>query len=33
VPSIALSLGDRFWWPSALSRGERPAGSGDAPNA
>jgi RND superfamily putative drug exporter len=19
VPSIALSLGDRFWWPSALS--------------
>jgi putative drug exporter of the RND superfamily len=20
VPSIALSLGDRFWWPSALSR-------------
>jgi putative drug exporter of the RND superfamily len=27
VPSIALSLGDRFWWPSALSRGERPARS------
>jgi RND superfamily putative drug exporter len=24
VPAIALSLGDRFWWPSALSRGERP---------
>jgi putative drug exporter of the RND superfamily len=23
VPSIALSLGDKFWWPSALSRGER----------
>ncbi|MBS1892300.1 MAG: MMPL family transporter, partial [Actinobacteria bacterium] len=21
VPSIALTLGDRFWWPSALSRG------------
>lgn len=21
VPAIALSLGDRFWWPSALSRG------------
>ena len=21
VPSIALSLGDRFWWPSELSRG------------
>jgi RND superfamily putative drug exporter len=29
VPAIALSLGDRFWWPSALSRPlERPA---DAP--
>jgi RND superfamily putative drug exporter len=29
VPAIALSLGDRFWWPSALSRpSER---SGDAP--
>jgi putative drug exporter of the RND superfamily len=29
VPAIALSLGDRFWWPSALSKsGER---SGDAP--
>jgi len=24
VPAIALNLGDRFWWPSALSRGERP---------
>jgi len=23
VPAIALSLGDGFWWPSALSRGER----------
>jgi putative drug exporter of the RND superfamily len=22
VPSIALALGDKFWWPSALSRGE-----------
>ncbi|HEV7770865.1 MAG TPA: MMPL family transporter [Solirubrobacterales bacterium] len=22
VPSIALTLGDRFWWPSALSRHE-----------
>ncbi len=21
VPAIALALGDRFWWPSALSRG------------
>ncbi len=25
VPAIALTLGDRFWWPSALSRGERPS--------
>ncbi len=24
VPSIALTLGDKFWWPSALARGERP---------
>jgi RND superfamily putative drug exporter len=24
VPAIALDLGDKFWWPSALSRGERP---------
>ena len=24
VPAIALSLGDRFWWPSALARGQRP---------
>jgi RND superfamily putative drug exporter len=23
VPAIALSLGDKFWWPSALSRPER----------
>ncbi len=31
VPAIALSLGDRFWWPSALSRpGSR---SGDASGA
>jgi RND superfamily putative drug exporter len=22
VPAIALAMGDRFWWPSALSRGE-----------
>ncbi len=22
VPSIALTLGDKFWWPSALSKGE-----------
>jgi putative drug exporter of the RND superfamily len=27
VPSAALTLGDRFWWPSALSNRER---SGDA---
>ena len=28
VPAIALSLGDRFWWPSALSRpGRDPAQS------
>ena len=25
VPAIALSLGDRFWWPSALSRPRPPA--------
>jgi len=25
VPAIALALGDRFWWPSALSRPQRPA--------
>ncbi|MGE0067373.1 MAG: MMPL family transporter [Solirubrobacterales bacterium] len=24
VPAIALTIGDRFWWPSALARGERP---------
>jgi RND superfamily putative drug exporter len=24
VPAIALSLGDRFWWPSALSRPRQP---------
>ena len=31
VPAIALTLGDKFWWPSALSRpSER---SGDAPGA
>ncbi len=21
VPALALDLGDKFWWPSALSRG------------
>ncbi len=31
VPAIALTLGDRFWWPSALSRGG--AGKGEAPRA
>jgi RND superfamily putative drug exporter len=30
VPAAALSVGDNFWWPSALSRGES---SGDAPVA
>jgi putative drug exporter of the RND superfamily len=25
VPAIALTLGDKFWWPSALSHPERPA--------
>jgi putative drug exporter of the RND superfamily len=24
VPAIALAAGDRFWWPSALSRGRAP---------
>jgi RND superfamily putative drug exporter len=27
VPSIALKMGDSFWWPSALSRGEKPPAS------
>ena len=31
VPSIALTLGDRFWWPSPLSRPRER--SGDAPVA
>lgn len=25
VPALALLLGDRIWWPSALARGPRPA--------
>ncbi len=29
VPAIALKMGDKFWWPSALSRGE--AGGGSEP--
>jgi len=28
VPAIALAMGDKFWWPSALSRGEA---GGEAP--
>ncbi len=28
VPAIALTVGDKFWWPSALSKGERATGSG-----
>ncbi len=32
VPSAALTLGDRFWWPSALSRPSKER-SGDAPVA
>ena len=23
VPAIALTMGDKFWWPSALSKGGR----------
>jgi RND superfamily putative drug exporter len=29
VPAIALKMGDKFWWPSALSRGE--AGGSEPP--
>ncbi len=32
VPSAALTLGDKFWWPSALSRPSK-VRSGDAPVA
>jgi RND superfamily putative drug exporter len=31
VPSIALALGDRFWWPSALSRPEDGSGHDSTP--
>ncbi len=31
VPAIALSLGDRFWWPSALSRPSERAGDSPDP--
>ena len=27
VPAIAISLGPRFWWPSTLSKAERPSES------
>jgi RND superfamily putative drug exporter len=30
VPAIALQMGDKFWWPSALSRGET-GGSSEPP--
>jgi RND superfamily putative drug exporter len=30
VPAIALSLGDRFWWPSALSKPRERSGAGPA---
>jgi RND superfamily putative drug exporter len=33
VPAIALGLGDRFWWPSALSRPRAPARPVRAPVA
>jgi len=31
VPALAISIGDRFWWPSSLS--QPPERSGDAPTA
>jgi putative drug exporter of the RND superfamily len=31
VPAIALSLSDKFWWPSALSKGGRATGSPGTP--
>jgi putative drug exporter of the RND superfamily len=31
VPAIALSIGDKFWWPSALSKGDRPTQLSDEP--
>ena len=31
VPAIALNLGDKFWWPSALSRPGRDPGDPPAP--
>jgi putative drug exporter of the RND superfamily len=27
VPSIALAMGDKFWWPSSLSKKGRPSGT------
>jgi putative drug exporter of the RND superfamily len=31
VPAIALDLGDRFWWPSALSRPRQRSGDASTP--
>jgi putative drug exporter of the RND superfamily len=31
VPAIALNLGDKFWWPSALSKGDTPASGSPQP--
>jgi RND superfamily putative drug exporter len=31
VPAIALTLGDKFWWPSALSKGDAGTGSPTPP--
>ena len=33
VPAIALALGDKFWWPSALSRPERVPAAAQAERA
>ncbi len=33
VPSVALTLGDRFWWPSTLSRPQSSERSGSGPVA
>ena len=32
VPAIALSIGDKFWWPSALSRPRRPVDEAPTPS-
>jgi RND superfamily putative drug exporter len=31
VPALALSVGDKFWWPSALSKGGRATGVREEP--